>query len=496
MPARNNNWRLVGMSEDPAPGDPTAVGNAIEHFRHITNALVDQAMTLQIIEKSHTSLEGKYADEIRKLAKDMSGDLGKAAARYHDVASALATYRPALEHVRSETLAAVEDAEREDRVRHSALGAPDPVGESRPPDALPLSEAQKQQSNDRKTAISSSEASLAAATARARRAADELNDAAAAMARDMKKAWNIDGLHTTWIQGQLGWLKELGKILGWIGLALAAIALVITGVGAMAILGIVVTVFSVVVNLILAIHGETSWLNFALAATALFSFGVGGAAATAIGKTQQTLVKANMGKLTRNNVDLTKKLKKANDKVNDLFASPNGSFQSLQQQIFKRNDLAIRLRDVRQMRSDLLGAGAKPTWWNVIHPAYGKVNLDALKRNWSEMKPLSQPYPKALIDVVGTKLLGFSGIGGLRASPMGNVVTDAGIPLRGTASFPVQGSGFLSTGSGPGIPLFREGSSKWTFVGSGVGGMVPPSTAFVGTAVGNLGIAPEPKTQR
>jgi hypothetical protein len=153
------------------------------------------------------------------------------------------------------------------------------VNADRPDDAPPLTEAEKQASQNRSGKIEGAKGELAAAKAIAVAAMSALDAAAERAATKIKENWGDDGLkHSGWeafVHGFNKFLKGLVEILGYIGMALAVLAILLPGVGALALAGLIVGVVSLVASIVLAAQGEASWMGVILGVVGVAAAGVG-----------------------------------------------------------------------------------------------------------------------------------------------------------------------------------------------------------------------------
>ena len=143
MPARSGNWPLLGHDSDPVAGDPDRLHDLISYYTKMADTITSEAAVLERIGSGDTSeLLGESADAIRKRSKDVSKSLTQTSGRYEAVASALATYAPALDEARSETAKAVAEAEAAAGAKTSSAAMADP-SQDRPKDAPPLTDAEE-----------------------------------------------------------------------------------------------------------------------------------------------------------------------------------------------------------------------------------------------------------------------------------------------------------------------------------------------------------------
>ncbi|WP_020014345.1 hypothetical protein [Promicromonospora sukumoe] len=286
--ARVGEWHLLDYDDDPVPAEASGLDAVIKHYKEITEMMTTQAALLKKIgDGDETLLKGEAADAMRKRARESHEALGKAAGRYEDVHAALVAYRPELETARSETGKALTMAEDAAAARKGAEGLPDPVNEDRPDDAPPLTTEQKNESQNRADKISTANGELEAAKTKARNAMTALDTAASAAATKIKENWGEDGLNHTWQEklrhNFMKFLKGLVEILGWIGMALAVLAMIIPGLGVLAWVALGVAVVGLLGSIVLAATGEESWMGVVWGAIGVITAVAGLAVAKVIG---------------------------------------------------------------------------------------------------------------------------------------------------------------------------------------------------------------------
>ncbi|MFI2365266.1 hypothetical protein [Promicromonospora sp. NPDC019610] len=278
--ARVGEWHLLDYDDDPVPAEASGLDAVIKHYKDIAEMMTTQAALLKKIgDGDETLLKGEAADAMRGRAGESHEHLAAAAGRYDDVRAALEAYRPELETARSETGKALAKAEDAAAAQKGAEGLPDPVNADRPDDAPPLTEQEKQESQNRSNKIEGAKGELAAAKAIAVAAMSALDSAAERAAAKIKENWGDDGLkHSGWeafVHGFNKFLKGLVEILGYIGMALAVLAILLPGVGALALAGLIVGVVSLVASIVLAAQGEASWMGVILGVIGVAAAGVG-----------------------------------------------------------------------------------------------------------------------------------------------------------------------------------------------------------------------------
>lgn len=133
MSARPGPWDLLGVTEDPVPGDPYEVGFEATHYATVAAEITDQVARLRALAAGGNELVGRYATSLTESAGSLADHLGAASGRFTVVGQQLTTWQPALETARADTLGellAAEDAAA--RVQLNAVvprpsGAADPI---------------------------------------------------------------------------------------------------------------------------------------------------------------------------------------------------------------------------------------------------------------------------------------------------------------------------------------------------------------------------------
>lgn len=284
--ARVGEWHLLDHDDDPVPAEASGLDAVIRHYKEIAEMMTTQAALLKKVgEGDESLLKGESADAIREKAGESHERLAAAAGRYEDVHAALKEYQPALETARSETGTALKDAEAAAAKQRGAEGMPDPVNADRPDDAPPLTDSERRDSQDRTNAIAGAKADLDAAKAKCEAALETLQAAADRAKAKIKENWGDDGLgHSGWEAFLHKALKWIVEILGWIGMALAILAMLIPGLQFLATLALGVALVGLLGSTVLAIAGESSWVNVI--------FGILGVLTLGLGKVAMNLAKA------------------------------------------------------------------------------------------------------------------------------------------------------------------------------------------------------------
>ncbi|WP_130179060.1 hypothetical protein [Cryobacterium sp. SO1] len=367
MGARAADWHLLDHATDPVPSGAVDLDPAILHYKEISSALTTQATLLKKIgDGDETLLKGVSADAMRKRARDSAEAIGKAANRYDQVERALVGYREDLELARSETWRAVSEASEASASKRSAENLPDPL-DTRTADAPPPTPTEDRESQARTRALDHAGADLAAAKSRAERAMSALGEAADRTAAAIRHGWDVDGLQSSTHERRIHVLnkvlKKLVEVLGYIGLALAIVGLVVSGVGIIAIIGLGVAAVAVVFNIILAAQGETSWLNVIAGVVGLVLIGFGAIATKVLKAGQAASLKLGSSALGRDISRLYARIGWTRTGRTPGGGSPAALTES-------------RVAALRNFQTFMDGKKVKPAWWDVRNPGYLQGNKD------------------------------------------------------------------------------------------------------------------------
>ena len=394
---RGGDWHLLGYDKDPVPAEASGLDGVIKHYEDITLAMETQAKLLKKIgDGDETLLKGKAADAMRKRSRESAEALNKAAGRYADVRDALRAYKPALETARSETGLALQAAQDAAGAQTAAQGMPDPVNADRPQDAPPLTDKDRQESQNRAGKIDAANQDLSAAKAKAEAAMSTLGTAADTAARKIRENWADDGLHHS------GWekflhqlnkiLKKIVEVLMYIGMALAVLSILIPGLGILTLLSVAATVLSVAASFILAVQGEGSWLSVIIGVLSLGLIGVAAKMAGNLKNIQGTL-------LNRGGSAWTREMRGLQNMINDREWLRSlvtiGRNQNIVRSI---DDLTVTMTPVVRGLNGWKDFAAKtsvsPGWWQIGKPnawikgdfsklgAWFKNDISRIKTMW------------------------------------------------------------------------------------------------------------------
>jgi len=290
MSIRNlGSWDPLDLDSDPVYVDLEAVADAQTRYKKIATTINEAVSKLQqIVDTNSESLAGQYVQALQKNAQTILTDLTKAGVRYTDVASQIQTYTSALDDGLSETAVSLTLAETAVEAQKAAQALPNP----QPSSAQTLTDDQQRQVKTRTDAVDSAGGDLGKAKTRLNNAMDALNTAGKRFGDAVNSKNYNDGLTDTWKDKVDAVFAEISKIFGAIGMALAGLALLIPGVDAIVLAGVLVGVVTLIANSVLLANGQGSVLDVVFGAVGLGLAGAG-AVASQILKGAATLARAD-----------------------------------------------------------------------------------------------------------------------------------------------------------------------------------------------------------
>ncbi|WP_242089719.1 hypothetical protein [Curtobacterium sp. DN_7.5] len=380
MPARGGDWGLLREASDPIVADVPTVQDLVRYYTSIAQEISAEADVLRRIgDGDQSQFKGESADAVRKKSKEVAESLQKMSGRYDAIRDALTGYLPALEGALDESAAALRDAEAASAATGRAAAMADP-SQGRASDAPPMTDDEQGAVDAKHRATAAASADADAAVARLRRAVDGIDAAGKAAASTIRAAWH-DGLHDTLGDKIKAFfsklLKILVKIFTYIGVALAALAILIPGVGVLTFMAAVAAGVTLVANIALAGMGEGSWLDVITSAVGLVLVGFGGAltkfASTAktaaLAKSMPAFKAANLAKIGR-----LQKIREIH--VQNALRDPHAVSE-----VGRINAAINRLTDARVAavgKNTIGGFKEKPNWWR---PNRALWNEDKAKIN-------------------------------------------------------------------------------------------------------------------
>ena len=292
MPERSGPWELLEKASDPIAADTAAIDARLTYFRSLSESMRVEGQRLSAI-ASGQALKGQYADELRSASGDVSKDLTQVVGRYLAVVQALTTYQPAVEVAMAGSARALDDAIDASNAQNTATVMPTATATA----STPLTPPEVQANADKATATAAAADRVAAAKAELIAVLSALDEAGREAASTVRGGFN-DGLTDSgWDRFKYAFaafLKILVKVLTYIGMALAAIALLIPGVGELIMtIGIALAAVVLVANIALKAMGDGSWADIGIAIAGLLTFG----AAKLFGPAIQSGLRAAMGSI-------------------------------------------------------------------------------------------------------------------------------------------------------------------------------------------------------
>jgi hypothetical protein len=290
MPERPGPWELLDQPSDPVVADLPEMNSRLAYFRSLAETMRTEGQRLSQI-ASGESLKGQYADKLRSSAGTVAKDLDQVVGRYEAVVQALGDYQPALDTALLGSSQALDDAID----ANAALLAADAMPTVTAPPGQQLTTQQEQANTDKTTATDAAADRLNAARQKLAGALSALDQAGQTAAAAIRKGFN-DGLtDSAWDRFKYAFkkfLQILVKILTYIGMALAVLALVIPGVGEMVLAaGVALGAVTLAANIALKALGGGSWADIGIAIAGLLTFG----AAKVLGPAIQTGLKSLAG---------------------------------------------------------------------------------------------------------------------------------------------------------------------------------------------------------
>jgi hypothetical protein len=267
MGIRNlGDWSALDLDSDPVYADPDKVASAQQRYQNIATTIDDAVSRLQkVMDDNSDGLVGQYIEGLRSSAGSLHDRLSKAGTRYHDVADQIKIYEPELQHGLDETAGALTDANNATDAQTKADGMPDPQKGS---DGS-ITPAEQQKGTDKTNAKNQADDALNAAKNRLNAALDQLNVAGKRLGDAVNSKNYDDGLSDSWKDKLDAVLAKISEYLGYIGMALGALALLIPGVDLIVLAGVAVGAASLIVNSILFHDGKGSLLDVIFGAVGL-----------------------------------------------------------------------------------------------------------------------------------------------------------------------------------------------------------------------------------
>ncbi|MFC6062183.1 putative T7SS-secreted protein [Streptomyces ochraceiscleroticus] len=247
--------------KDPIPGDPEDIRHEVTEMKNLAKTLRDQARILRKAEDGD-ALKGAYADKIREKAGELEKHFRETAGRYERVVGDLGKWANELEGFQERADGILKAAKSADEHHTAEVKKKEAEakrdGKDKPEDSDPDSHlaSYRKQLND----------VISERDTRAQHFANNIGDDISDVIKD-----------STWENFAQG-LDTALEVIGYLGTALALVAIFCTPVGWVAALATALTFASLAGHLVLAITGEGSWTDVAFDALAVVTMGFGSAA--------------------------------------------------------------------------------------------------------------------------------------------------------------------------------------------------------------------------
>jgi hypothetical protein len=375
MGARPGEWSLLHENDDPMSADVDQVKVLAAFYDDMARTIHEQADVLKRIgEGDETHFKGQGADKVREKSKAVGASLEQMSGRYDAVRDALRSYLPQLEHGLAESASALQEAVAARDSMSQATGMADPR-EDRPKDAPPLTSEEEGAGRAKDAALDSAQGAAAAAIAHLRRAQADLDAAGHAASSTIRGAWD-DGLHDTLGDKIRAFFKKflaiLIKILTWIGIALAIIAIIIPGLGFVSLMAAVTAGVAFAATIAQAAMGDASWVTVLMAGIGILSLGAGALITKATNVTKGTMIAggaAHTAKITKNAHAAMAFTANQTVKRKQIFDDLLAGRATVEATVTRLKDLPVRMKEiqasaVKQFKAADLGE-VKPNWWNV-----------------------------------------------------------------------------------------------------------------------------------
>jgi hypothetical protein len=260
--------------------DETEIEAAQKRYQLISDTIDDTVSKLQkIVDAGENSLRGKWVDSVKDDAKSIKESLAKAAVRYRDAANEIKKYEPELHTAITE----VNTAERDESEASAALSQADAMPDPQKDADGNIPPAEQQKGDDKQRARDNANAKITAAKSRLTAALDAL-DVAGKRLGDAVNCENYDdGLTDKMNWRLMNVFKMISKIFGIVAMILTAFAIMIPGLGWLALAAVAVSVVVLVADSVLLAGGDGSVLSVVLGAFGV-AFGGIGAAIGLLGK--------------------------------------------------------------------------------------------------------------------------------------------------------------------------------------------------------------------
>jgi len=397
------------------PADVDQVKVLATFYDDMARTIHEQADVLKRIgEGDETHFKGQGADKVREKSKAVGASLEQMSGRYDAVRDALRSYLPQLEHGLAESASALQEAVAARDSMSQATGMADPR-EDRPKDAPPLTSEEEGAGRAKDAALDSAQGASAAAIAHLRRAQADLDAAGHAASSTIRGAWK-DGLHDTLGDKIRAFFKKflaiLIKILTWIGIALAIIAIIIPGLGFVSLMAAVTAGVAFAATIAQAAMGDASWVTVLMAGIGILSLGAGALITRATNLKKGAMIAkgaSHTRDITRNAHEAMRFTANQTARRQEIAVSVMAGRSSVDDAIMQLRVLPGRLKEMRENAVTVFKKGdlgeVKPNWWNVgrtgdILKFDKKAIMDQFgEKGWSLDKLIGVDGLKGLADI-------------------------------------------------------------------------------------------------
>jgi uncharacterized protein YukE len=285
-------------SSNPVPADTDAMTSLGQQYTQTAALIAQQASDLQQLSSDSGGFwQSKAGTKFASKASGLASRVSQAQDRYSTAGTALTNAAGPMNDAQQQAYAAVAAAQEAQAAMTANAPSPAPAAGS-----PPLTSAQKAAAATAASNYGEAQDSLSSAQANFNSAVDDYNTAASTAAKAINDELDHDPLKDSWFQAHFGWLLKFFKILSYIVMALAIIALLIACPFSAGIIAGIVGVSMSTLATVGAIAGWTafaigigqtifdgvgagegleSWTSFALDIVGDASFGVGLGAAKA-----------------------------------------------------------------------------------------------------------------------------------------------------------------------------------------------------------------------
>lgn len=269
-------------------GDPAELGNEVTRMKNVASTIDKLTEMLGNINSSSSSQSQKI-DELREAAGEARDALSKARKLYNNTGWALGEYQQQLQTSQTDAKAATDDAQAivgsvtasEESVQTArtaqsqAVDAPLPTGEGE-------LDAHTRDLEQKSTAVTTAtttrnrlQGELDGYKTKWDKAKDDLDQAAETARGRIQGVADDNPAKDSWWDNLAGFLEGLQNILGWVALALAVVALFLTGPLALVLFAVAtaITAVTLLINATLAVSGKKGWGDAIMSAVGLIPFG-------------------------------------------------------------------------------------------------------------------------------------------------------------------------------------------------------------------------------